>query len=115
MDAYVKAQQGEKEEQAGHLDIALSKLKEAARMLDEVGKKFPLWAPTIVKYRKTRTADAIARVEDAIAKSKPSHGDKSGNGAPSTQERAAAPKDRGGFHFDDGIFVPLDNPRWRGW
>jgi hypothetical protein len=67
VSAYVKAQQGEKAEQAGHMHLALSKLKKAARMLDEVATKFPVWSPAIVKYRKERTAEAIARVRMKIA------------------------------------------------
>jgi hypothetical protein len=67
VEAFMKADQGKDAEEAGHLDLALSKLKKAARMLDEVATKFPVWSPAIVKYRKERTAEAIARVRMKIA------------------------------------------------
>jgi hypothetical protein len=119
VSAYVKAQQGEKAEQAGHMHLALSKLKKAARMLDEIGKKYPFWSPAIVNYRKECTADAIARVEGEIARSNPSREDKSANGSPAQirkrieqLEREPVPKDWG-EQFDPGIFMPQENPR--GW
>jgi len=92
VEAYVKEQQGEKSEQAGNLDIALSKLQEAARMLDELSTKFPHWSPTIVKYRKARIAAAIARVQENIDGPAPRHEDKPPDAVRSPEPAGPAPK-----------------------
>jgi len=142
--AYLKAQRAEKEEQAGNLDLALAKLQKASRMLDKMVTKFPHWSPAIVNYRKARIAGAIARVQYEIAKIAFNLANKSSNGGASAQKDAAVPEDltdrqrqllklakrikdleelapdelsrKGwGEQYDPGIFVPLENPRWRGW
>jgi hypothetical protein len=66
--AYLKADQGIKAEQAGHLDIARAKFQIAARMFDEIGKKLPFWSLVIVKNQMARTAASIARLRYEIAK-----------------------------------------------
>ena len=92
VEAYVKEQQGEKSEQGGNLDIALSKLQEAARMLDQLSTKFPQWSPTIVKFRKARIAAAIARVQEKIDGPAPRHEDKPPDAARSPEPAGPAPK-----------------------
>ncbi|MEI9898481.1 MAG: hypothetical protein WDN28_32655 [Chthoniobacter sp.] len=62
-------QQGEKAEQAGNMKAALAKLRSAAAVLDQIATQFPSWQPNIVEYRKTRTQEAIGRVQEKIARS----------------------------------------------
>ena len=69
VNAYMAVQQGEKAEQSGSLKVALTKLRSAAGVLDQIATRFPNWQPQIVDYRKTRTLDAIARVQEKIARS----------------------------------------------
>ncbi|MEP6673384.1 MAG: hypothetical protein ABJF10_29815, partial [Chthoniobacter sp.] len=69
VNAYMAVQQGEKAEQAGSLKAALAKLRAAAAVLDQIATRFPTWQPQIVEYRKTRTVEAIARVQEKIARS----------------------------------------------
>jgi len=95
-------------------------------MLDEMERKYPLWSPPIVKYRKARNAMDIASVKHEIAQLKYDRGDKSASGGAAAQLRKRieaiqqsqrgdrVPQDWGAL-YDLGIFAPLDNPRWRGW
>src|ERR1700742_517257 len=69
VNAYMAVQQGEKAEQSGNLKVALTKLRDAASVLDQIATHYPSWQPQIVDYRKTRTADAIARVQEKISHS----------------------------------------------
>jgi len=66
VSAYMAVQAGEKAEQAGNLKEAVSKLRYAAQMLDQISEKNPSWQPSIIDYRKKRTAEALGRVQDRI-------------------------------------------------
>ncbi len=68
VNAYMAVQQGEKAEQAGDFKTALTKLRFAATILDSIATKFPTWQPPIVAYRKSRTGEAITRVQEKIAR-----------------------------------------------
>jgi hypothetical protein len=68
VNAYMAVQQGEKAEQNGNFKLALTKLRSAATVLDQIASQFPNWQPQIVDYRKTRTADSITRVQEKIAR-----------------------------------------------
>ena len=61
VNAYMSVQQGEKLEQSGNLKGALTKLRYAATVLDQIAAASPTWQPQIVSYRKSRTAEAIVR------------------------------------------------------
>jgi hypothetical protein len=91
--AYMSAQKGEKEEAAGRLNLALSKLQEAAGKLDEVATEFPQWNPAVVKYRKERTTKAITRVKEKIAQAGPSREGESPSPARPAKPVAPAPED----------------------
>ena len=68
VNAYMSVQQGEKLEQQGSFKAAIGKLQTAARALDQIAEKHPKWQPPIVEYRKQRTAEAIQRVQEKLAK-----------------------------------------------
>ncbi len=51
------------------MKVALGKLRSAAAVLDQIATRFPSWQPQIVDYRKSRTAEAITRVQEKIARS----------------------------------------------
>ena len=68
VNAYMAVQQGEKYEQGGSFKQALTKLRYAATVLDQISTGWPNWQPQIVTYRKQRTAETIARVQEKIAR-----------------------------------------------
>ena len=106
VNAYVTAQQGEKAEQAGNFKLALSKLREAAKQLDAISIKSPTWSPTIVKYRKDRTAEAIVRVQDKLARFGPGHGGNAGGDAGIPSDPQPALPEKGLFFTPNEIPVP---------
>jgi Flp pilus assembly protein TadD len=112
VNAYVTAQQGEKAEQAGNFKVALAKLREAARDLDAIATKYPSWSPSIVKYRKDRTAEAIVRVQEKLAHFGPGHADTGPETGPTPDQQPPLPEK--GLLFDkapDEIVIPPDtNP-----
>jgi Flp pilus assembly protein TadD len=87
-------QQGEKAELAHNYKASLSKFQQAARELDKITKDYPSWSPTIVKYRKDRTAEAIVRVQEALGRFGPGKGkDTGGEAGPSNEVKPALPGD----------------------
>lgn len=68
VNAYMAVQQGEKLEQSGSYKQALVKLRYAAGILDQLSSGAPTWQPQIVSYRKSRTTEAIVRVQEKIAR-----------------------------------------------
>ncbi len=74
VNAYMAAQQAEKSEQAGNFKTALSKYRYAQEVLETIATKFPSWQPPIVNYRKQRTVESIARVQEKVAKFGPGKG-----------------------------------------
>src|SRR5438067_12988070 len=67
LSAYMAVQQGEKLERDGKFALALKKYKSAAVVLDQVHAKYPNWQPLIVDYRKKRTTENIAKIQQRIA------------------------------------------------
>jgi Flp pilus assembly protein TadD len=68
VNAYMAVQAGEKLEQTGKLKDATSKYRYAAQVLDQISAKYPQWQPVVIEYRKKRTAEALTRLQDRIAK-----------------------------------------------
>ena len=64
VSAYMSVQAGEKAEQAGNSKEAISKYRYAAQILEQISQRNPTWQPSIIDYRKKRTAEAIARIQD---------------------------------------------------
>lgn len=67
LNAYLSVQKGEKLEQEGHYKLALQKYRYAASLLDQIHEKTPEWQPLIVEYRKKKTAETIAKIEQKIS------------------------------------------------
>lgn len=68
VSAYMAVQAGEKAEQAGNFKEATSKFRYAAQVLDQISERHPSWQPSIIDYRKKRTAEAITRMQDKIGR-----------------------------------------------
>ncbi len=108
VNAYMDVQQGEKAEQSGNLKLALSKLRAAATLLDQISAHFPTWQPQIVEYRKTRTVEAIGRVQEKIGHSG-SGTVEAGDAPPSTPQPALPEADNGkplNFEATDAPLAP---------
>src|SRR5438270_442099 len=74
LNAYMAVQAGEKFEHDGSLKQALAKYRYAAAMLDQLSAKFSTWQPVIVDYRKKRTTENIARIQQRVGTDKSSGG-----------------------------------------
>jgi len=90
VNAYMAVQQGEKAEQSGNFKLALSKLRSAASVLDDIATHYPSWQPSIVDYRRSRTADAISRVQEKIAHA--GSGQVDGSGAAASADAPPLPQ-----------------------
>jgi Ca-activated chloride channel family protein len=66
IDAYKALQEGEKKEESGDFNAALTKYEFATALLDQLRERSPAWQPEILKYRKERTREAVARVREKI-------------------------------------------------
>jgi Flp pilus assembly protein TadD len=64
VSAYMAVQAGEKAEQGGNVKEATSKFRYAAQILDQISERYPSWQPSIIDYRKKRTAEAITRMQE---------------------------------------------------
>ncbi|MGI8436923.1 MAG: tetratricopeptide repeat protein [Chthoniobacterales bacterium] len=67
LKAYMTAQQAEKMEHDNLLKPALSKLRFAGSLLEEVKKNNPEWQPAIVDYRGRKISESILRVQSKIS------------------------------------------------
>ncbi len=67
LKAYMTAQQAEKLERENQLKPALSKLRFAGSLLEEVKKNSPDWQPAIVEYRGRKIGESILRVQSKIS------------------------------------------------
>lgn len=67
LKAYMTAQQAEKLERENQLKPALSKLRFAGSLLEEVKKNSPDWQPAIVEYRGRKIGENILRVQSKIS------------------------------------------------
>jgi len=70
LKAYMTAQQADKLERDNQLKPALSKLRFAGSLLEELKKTNGDWQPAIVDYRGRKIAESILRVESKIATQK---------------------------------------------
>ncbi len=62
LTAYSECQKAEKLEASGNVRAALQEYKQAAQLLDHISQRSPQWNPTILDYRRKRTAEAITRL-----------------------------------------------------
>ena len=105
VSAYVTAQQGEKAEQAGNFKLALSKLRQAAKELEGISSKYPAWSPTIVRYRKDRTGEAIVRVQEKLAHFGPGRGETGPETGPAVEPQLPEK-----LNFPEEIVPPSETP-----
>ena len=63
LNAYMSVQQAERLEHDGTAKQALAKYRYAASLLEQIQQRYPTWQPLIVEYRKKRTSENIARLE----------------------------------------------------
>ncbi len=70
LKAYMTAQQADKLEHENQLKPALSKLRFAGSLLEELKKNNPDWQPAIVDYRGRKIGESILRVENKISTQK---------------------------------------------
>ncbi|MHA3773953.1 tetratricopeptide repeat protein [Verrucomicrobiota bacterium sgz303538] len=68
LSAFSAFQRAEKIESSGNGQAALAAYKEAARVLEQISARWPQWNPAIVEFRKKRTADAILKVQERMAR-----------------------------------------------
>ena len=68
VSAYMAVQAGDKAEAAGNFREANSKYRYAAQILNQISDKFPSWQPSIVDYRKKRTAEAVGRIQEKVGR-----------------------------------------------
>jgi len=67
LNAYLSVQQAEKLDHTGNFKSALSKYRYAASLLEQIQKNSPDWQPLIVDYRKKKTSESIAKLEEKIS------------------------------------------------
>ncbi len=85
LNAYMSVQQAEKLEGNGNYKAALSKYRYAGSLLDQLHDRHPDWQALIVAYRKKKTGDAIAKLEQWMALEEPATASMSGVPAPANQ------------------------------
>jgi Flp pilus assembly protein TadD/predicted nucleic acid-binding Zn-ribbon protein len=66
LNAYMANEQGQKLENSGDTQKALSKYRYAASLLDQITHDDPNWQPVIVDYRKKRISENIARLQQVL-------------------------------------------------
>ena len=62
-NAYMAFQKGEKADSKGDSRTAEKNYNQALSTLDQVMQRFPTWSPPIVKYRRERVAEALAKLQ----------------------------------------------------
>jgi len=62
-NAYMACQKGEKAEAKGDVSAAAKAYNQAISGLDQVIQRFPTWSPSMVKFRRERAADALAKLQ----------------------------------------------------
>jgi hypothetical protein len=87
VSAYMAVQAGDKAEAAGNFREANSKYRYAAQILNQISDKFPSWQPSIVDYRKKRTAEAVARIQEKVGR----YGGAKGTTPPTMSDSAPPP------------------------
>lgn len=80
LDAFLNFQRGEKAENSGDARAALTAYNRAIDVLDAISARSPDWNPAIVKHRREKAAEAVARLQPAAAAGK--QGGRKGASAP---------------------------------
>ena len=63
LNAYMAFQKGEKAEATGDARGAIRAFNQAITTLDQIGQRYPSWNPPIVKHRRDRAAEALAKLQ----------------------------------------------------
>ena len=63
LNAYMAFQKGEKSEATGDARGAIRAFNQAITTLDQIGQRYPSWNPPIVKHRRDRAAEALAKLQ----------------------------------------------------
>ena len=105
LKAYMTSQQGEKLEHDNQLEAAVTKLRFAGSLLEELKKTHAEWQPAIVEYRARKIGESILRIQSHMVTQKDLVGNTAdagpvtppilpGNGgpAPAPQPRAPEPQ-----------------------
>jgi tetratricopeptide (TPR) repeat protein len=74
LNAFLSFQRGEKSELGGNARSAVSLYNQAISILDGISARWPSWNPAIVKHRREKAAEAIARLQPRLAAQSPSRG-----------------------------------------
>ena len=69
---YILKGEAERVEQAGDLQTALAKFRQAQEIFDSIAKNYPVWEVQMLTYRRQKLQDALTRVENKIAAPAPS-------------------------------------------
>ena len=64
---YILKGEAERVEQAGDLQTALAKFRQAQEIFDSIAKNYPVWEVQMLTYRRQKLQDALTRVENKIA------------------------------------------------
>src|SRR5262245_49110839 len=68
LKAYLSAQQGEKLEHENRFKAALTKLRFAGSLIEELRRSHSNWQPAIVEYRARKIGEGILRVQERISR-----------------------------------------------
>lgn len=64
---YILKGEAERIEQAGDLQTALAKLRQAQEIFESIAKNYPVWEAQMLTYRRQKVQEAITRVESKLA------------------------------------------------
>lgn len=64
---YILKGEAERVEQAGDLQTALGKFRQAQEIFDSIAKNYPVWETRMLTYRRQMVQDSIKRVETKLA------------------------------------------------
>lgn len=81
-NAYLAFQKGERAEASGNFRAAASAYRQTLNSLDAVTARWPNWNPPVVRFRREKAADGVARMEERLDAATP---------AASSPERRPAP------------------------
>ena len=66
LNAYMAFQKGEKAEASGDGGAAIKSYNQAISTLDQLTQRWPTWQPPIVKHRRDRAAEALAKLQAKV-------------------------------------------------
>jgi tetratricopeptide (TPR) repeat protein len=109
LNAYMSFQKGEKAEGANNHRAAATSFKSAITALDEIRDRWPTWNPPIVKHRRDRAAEALARVQPLAGKTPPA-----GTAEAAPEDDLSGPLPGGNLSLippsDDALDAPAATP-----